>query len=577
MDYWRGPHSQLVARTPGFLEYRQHHFAAYSAGLWPALDGVETDIPEERRIDGTPEVWFDGPLGPLKGLKHNTVVFEDEQNVFGRTVLDITLPWDGRWFHTTDEHTTGFRAVVLLRRRPGARKTDLATLVHNELGPVLAASAGITELRTLVFAPYQRWVWNTPDVAHDYPVDQRFHAAVIIGARDEANLDAVLRSAPITFLGNRIRSTVEAIHAYPVVETYVYRRDGRPTLPQIKPEGKPRLDPARRLLPAAPTPSAAAGLPPSTVLPLPGTGPEDVVVDHQGRLLCGIEGGAILRIDTVFDTTEMVAHTGGRPLGLEVLADGRILVCDAHRGLLRVDPSTGSVEPLVQYVDGVPLRFCSNAAAAEDGAIWFTESTSRFDFEHYLGALLEHRPSGRLLRRDLDGTVDVVLENLHFANGVALTPDRTALLFNETGNYSLSRLWLTGPKQGTTEALLENLGGFPDNLSRFVDGRAWIAMTNPRVAALDALADRPGFLRTLVWKLPDGAQPPPETTVWALAIDPDGRVVDEVHGDHPTFHFATGAAEHGGKLYLASPGQSSLLTLELAGQSARSGDDPTVT
>ncbi len=67
-----------------------------------------------------------------------------------------------------------------------------------------------------------------------------------------------------------------------------------------------------------------------------------------------------------------------------MLPDGRLLVCDARRGLLCVDPDSGDVESLTQYVDTVPLRCYASATA--DGTIWFTEPTTRFDFEHYCGA-----------------------------------------------------------------------------------------------------------------------------------------------------------------------------------------------
>lgn len=287
------------------------------------------------------------------------------------------------------------------------------------------------------------------------------------------------------------------------------------------------------------------------------------MVDRDGALVCGVTCGAIVRLDPRSGTAATIATTGGRPLGLEVCADGRLLVCDAYKGLLRVDQSTGAVETFVDQVDDVPLRFCSNAAAGPDGTVWFTESTDRFDFEHYMGALLEHRPSGRLFRRDPDGTVTTVLNGLYFPNGVALAPDRRSLLFTETGNYSLSRVWLTGPRQGEVEVLLSNMHGFPDNMSRFVDGRAWIAMTNPRNAALDRSANWPGFIRSAIWRLPEVLRPDPETIVWAVCVDPDGRVVDEVRGVHPSFDTATGAVECDGRLYLASVWQDSLLSIDL--------------
>ena len=66
---------------------------------------------------------------------------------------------------------------------------------------------------------------------------------------------------------------------------------------------------------------------------------------------------------------DLVARTGGRPLGIEFAPDGRLLVCDALRGLLWVDPASGAVELVTAEVDGVPMRFCNNAAIADDGTI----------------------------------------------------------------------------------------------------------------------------------------------------------------------------------------------------------------
>ncbi|SIS23465.1 SMP-30/gluconolactonase/LRE family protein [Williamsia sterculiae] len=563
MEYWRGPHSQLVARTPGFREYRQHHFPAEATGLWPAVDGAETTIPVDRRLDGTPEVWFDGPLSNLKSLTYNPVVQRDERNVFSRTLLHATLPWGGRWYDTASADT-GCRAVILLRRRPGASGSAFASTVLDRIGPTLAAAAGVTETRAQVFQPFTKWMWNSPDVAHDYPTASQFHGVVVVGATDHATLHAALNSTEVAALGPRLTDTVAAIHAYPVATTYIYREHGRPTLPQLRPEAKPGLDPVHRKLPPAPPQPAAGDLPPGRVIELPDPGrPEDVIVDRDGRLVCGLEGGAIVAFHPDSETPKVVADTGGRPLGLELMPDGRVLVCDAHRGLLAVDPASGAVQTLVHYVDDTPLRFCSNAVVDDDGAIWFTESTNRFDFEHYLGALLEHRPSGRLFRRDPDGTVSVVKDGLHFANGLALTPDRTGLLYVETGAYSISKLCLTGEQQGRTVPVRANLPGFPDNLSRFTGGRCWFPLTNPRNPALDRLATMPGIVRKLVWNIPDSLQPEPEKTVWAIAIDPDGHTVDEIHGTHPNFHTATGVVETGGRLYLASPRCRDLLELDL--------------
>jgi len=151
-------------------------------------------------------------------------------------------------------------------------------------------------------------------------------------------------------------------------------------------------------------PSGPRPLPPLRRLEVDGNAPEDVVVDGAGRVVTGVDDGRLLRIDPD-GRVEVVADTGGRPLGVELLGDGRLLVCDARRGLLAVDPETGAVEVLVDRVAGEPLRFCNNAAVAADGTVYFSDSSRRFWIDHWRADLLEHSGTGRLLRRDPGGAV----------------------------------------------------------------------------------------------------------------------------------------------------------------------------
>lgn len=133
-----------------------------------------------------------------------------------------------------------------------------------------------------------------------------------------------------------------------------------------------------------------------------GRGPEDVVADARGRVLTGVEDGRILRLDGLLDPdavrVETLADTGGRPLGLELLPDEGLLVCDAERGLLRVDLGNGAVRVLADSVAGEPLRFCSNVVALSDGSVYFTVSSRRYPLDQWLGDIVEHTGTGRLLR-----------------------------------------------------------------------------------------------------------------------------------------------------------------------------------
>ena len=277
-------------------------------------------------------------------------------------------------------------------------------------------------------------------------------------------------------------------------------------------------------------------------------------------MLCGVDDGRILRVDPATGTEQTLGSTGRRPLGLEVCPDGTVLVCDAYRGLLRLDPGTGTLTTVVDSVDGRPLRFCSNATAARDGTIWFTQSSTRHDLDRYFGAVLEHRGSGRLLRRDPDGTVHVVLDGLHFPNGLTLTEDETAVLFVETDGYRLTRVPVAAPH--TPEVVLDNLPGMPDNVSRARGARLWIAMVAPRNRLLDRLGATPPWLRKLLWRLPTRLLTAPGRTTWVLCVGEDGRILHDLQAEDVDFPMVTGVAEHDGRVYLGSLDRPGILVLD---------------
>jgi sugar lactone lactonase YvrE len=327
---------------------------------------------------------------------------------------------------------------------------------------------------------------------------------------------------------------------------------------------KPPVDPVRwKPPPVEPLPDFGPAK--LTVIPVPGNAPEDVVVDADGNIWTGVDDGRIVRISPDGGDAAVVGDTGGRPLGLTVARDGRLLVCDSPRGLLAMDTGSGKFETLVEEVDGRRLRFCSNATEMPDGTIFFTESTSAFSYAHYLGAFYEARPRGSLFRRDPDGTVLTVIPGLYFANGVTPTADGSALVIAETLGRRLSKYWLTGPGAGTVTPLAANLPGMPDNLSTGADGRIWCAMVTPANPVLDRLTQGPPIIRKVVWRLPDRLHTKPESVVWAVAFDPDtGEPIAGLRMEHQSFGLVTGLVEATDRLWMGCIGAPAVAHVELS-------------
>lgn len=295
---------------------------------------------------------------------------------------------------------------------------------------------------------------------------------------------------------------------------------------------------------------------------VPGIGPEDVLLTPDGRrVLTGTNDGSIWSLETDGSVIERVAQTGGRPLGLEWLPDGRILVCDAHRGLLGIDLGGGDIETLVSEIDGAPMRFTNNAAVADDGTVYFSDSSRHYGVENWKSDLIMHTMSGRLLRRGPDGQVDTILDGVGFANGVALTDDGSEVWVAELALRRIRRLTTDGRELG----VIRDLPGYPDNIALGSDGLVWVALASPPDPTLGFLQGRGARLRPAVLRLPDALKPAPKRTVRAHAYDSNGRLVHEVTADAAQWHMVTGVREHDGRLWLGSLVESAIAVMDVPG------------
>jgi sugar lactone lactonase YvrE len=253
-----------------------------------------------------------------------------------------------------------------------------------------------------------------------------------------------------------------------------------------------------------------------------------------------------------------LANPGGRALGIETAADGSLVVANSFIGLQRISMD-GTVETLLDTIDGEPLVYANNLGIAADGRIYFSQSSTKFGAESYLGTyeasmldILEHGGHGRVFEfNPTDGSVKMLMSGLNFANGVAVSDDGSFLLVSETGGYRILKYWLSGESAGEHEVLLENLPGFPDNIKNGLNGRFWIGMAAPRSALLDSLSDKP-LLRKMVQRLPAFMRPEAQPSSHVIAINGDGEVLMNMHDPRARFSTMTGVVETRDALFLTS-------------------------
>ncbi|KAF4374467.1 hypothetical protein F8388_016018 [Cannabis sativa] len=253
-------------------------------------------------------------------------------------------------------------------------------------------------------------------------------------------------------------------------------------------------------------------------------------------------------------------HICGRPLGLRFhKKTGDLYIADAYFGLRVVGPNGGLAAPLVTQVEGHPLLFTNDLDIDEDkDIIYFTDSSTTYHRRNFMTAALSGDRTGRLLKYNiLNKEVTVLLKDLAFANGVALSKDRSFLLVAETTRTRVLRLWLNGPNAGNVDVFAE-LPGCPDNIRMNHKGEFWVALHSKMGVVSNLIVSKPWAGTTLL-KLPLSFKQlhyiliGGKAHATAIKLGEDGKVLDVLEDcEGKSLKFISEVEENNGKLWIGS-------------------------
>jgi sugar lactone lactonase YvrE len=311
-------------------------------------------------------------------------------------------------------------------------------------------------------------------------------------------------------------------------------------------------------------------------------GPESLTFDPQGRgPYTGVSDGRVLRYDgpelgwttfayTSTNRSEVCApkspvapnlaleHVCGRPLGLRFnKKTGDLWIADAYFGIMKVGPEGGQAEVVLSEIDGKPLIFANDLDIDEEGVLYFTDSSTKWQRKVFLLSILEGDVTGRFIKFNPDTKeIKVLIDNLGFPNGVAISKDGSFVLVAETLQGRVHRYWLKGEKAGTNDVFVD-LPGWPDNVRCNEAGDFWVAIHARRMKTQEFLNTQP-WLRALLVRLPI-----PTKIVYGILIgkphgmvirfSPNGKVQEVLEDQEgKVVKLVSEVEEHDGKLYLGS-------------------------
>jgi len=245
--------------------------------------------------------------------------------------------------------------------------------------------------------------------------------------------------------------------------------------------------------------------------------PEDVVVGADGRVWASDQQSACAQL-LPDGTLRRVGNAGGAPNGINMDAEGRIIIANFEAGpVQRLDVERGTVEVICSAVAGRSLTASNYPILDRNGTIWCANST----FTQPWQQALDGRADGILFRVRPNGAADLMAEGIQFANGLALDADESHIYVCQTTGCNVIRYRIRSDGTlGPAEPFGPVLGTpFPQNVD---PGN----LPPPEQMAQVGLTDGCGFdVEGNLWV----------TLVAAnriVAITPRGDVVTVIHDPH---------------------------------------------
>ena len=91
------------------------------------------------------------------------------------------------------------------------------------------------------------------------------------------------------------------------------------------------------------------------------------------------------------------------------------------------------MELLTDEADGLKFKITNGVDIADNGMIYFTDASYKYNLHDHFWDALEGKPHGRFMSFDpVTRKTRVLVSDLYFANGVAVSPRQDSAIFCES-------------------------------------------------------------------------------------------------------------------------------------------------
>lgn len=245
-------------------------------------------------------------------------------------------------------------------------------------------------------------------------------------------------------------------------------------------------------------------------------------VEYGGNTILVWDGAA---------TTKLWEQAGCGPSAVLPLGDDLAVTCYDNGTIARVSRDGKTIAAYDKAADGGALQGPNDLTSDGKGGAWFTTS----------GPWESAPIVGKVFHLAADGTITEAANDLHYANGVALSPDGKRLYVNESEAGRVISFAVGDDGTLSDRRLLVRLGivdeasgpgAYPDGIKLGPDGNLWIGQYSK--GRIVVVSPEGAFVKAI--EVPSATAP-------NLAFSPDGKTIFVMSVDD------TANAPYWGKVY----------------------------
>lgn len=237
-NYWKDVHGPVCARLPSQHQYWQFHLAHNEGGIWPVINGIKCDTPEEEQFDGIAELTFLSESDRQKWFNAAAILMSDEHNLFSKAVGYVTNKGnsktyvDGIEIGNPNGNLGLVKLHVLLRKAEAISVDNFRNYLVTHFAPALTKSDLILKFRLHLLEEHDNSekLPPAPGVSHYEPLEKQYQAVFEIAFKNRLDMEKFFASEEYAFAVKEQPKYIKQISTFPERDVYTFVYDSKMTL-----------------------------------------------------------------------------------------------------------------------------------------------------------------------------------------------------------------------------------------------------------------------------------------------------------------------------------------------------------